>query len=344
VITIYFNVLLLKLHCLPDFLSVSHNAGLLAYLQCLRKNGCAKKNSMELSVQRQNYPRASQRQPGNADYLAFFFGIPLALAFLFSLVGIRLIQGMSYIDGLGYMVLHMLLAWWLTSAGAWTVRFLCRSWQPPVIALCIMGFIASMIPAAVLFQKLGDLYASWYPVFAANRADVVVPSWTLEYLAHFARYSIPALPLFMAGVYGYRALTGVDWLGYAAATDETGQAENAAVDGQTARQVARAGLISGSKLAQNAEIIAIKAEQHYIHIWSDQGKDMVRYRFKDVPFSLHGCNGEQVHRSWWVNFDQVRDVRKAGRSLELEMTDGSVVPVSLAHRNIVLRALNVELH
>ncbi len=106
----------------------------------------------------------------------------------------------------------------------------------------------------------------------------------------------------------------------------------------------RATLIEGSQLPADAEILAIKAEQHYIRIWSDRGRDLVRDRFKDVPDALAGTNGEQVHRSWWVNLGRVANLQKAGRSIELQLDGDLRVPASLAHRNTVLRELGEEQH
>ncbi len=204
-----------------------------------------------------------------------------------------------------------------------------------------MGFLGTIIPAAMLFQELGDLYAGWYPVFAANRADKALPSWTLEYISHFARYSLPALPLFILGIYGYRSLMGVSWLAYDAPEDE---APPPVEPVDAARPAPLAALIDGSRLPADAEILAIKAEQHYIRIWSDQGKDLVRFRFKDVPAVLADTSGDQVHRSWWANLGRVETVSKAGRSIELCLPGDIHVPVSLAYRNTVLRELGEEIH
>ena len=49
--------------------------------------------------------------------------------------------------------------------------------------------------------------------------------------------------------------------------------------------------------------------------------------------------GLQVHRSWWVNYRQVRSARKSGRSIELLMENKLTVPVSLANRNTVIKVL-----
>jgi len=291
-------------------------------------------------------PPPLARAPHWLDYLLFFAGIPTCIAIMFSLVGIRLTNGMPYLDALIYMILHMFTAWWTVSLGAAFIKFSFRSWRPPVLAVCLLGLLVALIPAAFAFQAIGRWYADMYPVFAANRADLALPSWDLAYLLHFIRYSIPVLPLFLAGVYGYRFVTGVDWFGYdnsdrtgAIDVDRSNTDKNAEPETKPTRQ-ATAGLIDGTRLPASAKLIAIKAEQHYIQIWSDQGNDLVRYRFRDLDKNLRGYKGSQVHRSWWVNLDEVQSYRKAGRKIELVISKDLTVPVSLSYKNAVLDQLD----
>jgi hypothetical protein len=286
-------------------------------------------------------PAPLRRAPRPLDYPLFFIGVPVGLAIVFSLVGTRLTYGMPYFDALIYMMLHMFVAWWSVNLGAAIVKWCFRSWQPPAIAVCILGLLIALIPAAFLFQMMGDFYATLYPVFATNRQDSVVPNWDLPYLVHFIRYSLPVLPTFLAGVYGYRYATGVDWYGYRrqpVPAKNLAEAEPTGSHEEAARQ-ATAKLIAGSKLPPEAHIIAIKAEQHYIKIWSDQGTDLVRYRFRDLSKRLRDCNGNQVHRSWWVDLDSVQSFRQTGRKLELTIGPDLTIPVSQSYKNTVLAIL-----
>ena len=287
-----------------------------------------------------NRPAPAARAPVWQDYLLYFLGIPVGLAVVFSLVGIRLTYGMPYLDALLYMLLHMFTAWWTVNIGASIIKYSFRSWQPPTIAVCILGLMIALLPAVFLFEVLGDFYGTLYPVFETNRTDQIQPSWTLEYLTHFVRYSIPVLPTFLIGVYGYRYATGVDWFGYPRTESaDSRQDDNVTTDTARVRK-ATVDLIEGSKLPADAEILAIKAEQHYIQIWSDQGAELIRYRFKDIGNTLAECNGSQVHRSWWVNFDKIQSSRNAGRKVELIINSELSVPVSLAYKNAVLSKLD----
>jgi len=254
---------------------------------------------------------------------------------LFSLVGIRLTTGMPYLDSLGYMLIHMSIAWWSVSIGSSIVKQLFRSWEPPVIAVCTLGYFLLLIPTVFIYQTLGEWYGGMYPSFAAARADTDLPGWGLVYLLHFIRYSIPALPLFLAGVYGHKALNGVRWFSYPSQTLAIAAAEATVITG------ANAGLLRDTKLPADAILIAIKAEQHYIHIWTDKGTDMIRFRFKDLDSTLAHCNGGKVHRSWWINFDQVSAVNDDGRKLELIMNDDAnlAIPVSTSFKNSTLEKM-----
>jgi len=294
-------------------------------------------------------PASLRREPYWVDHLLFFVAIPVCIAMMFSLVGIRLTNGMPYIDALAYMTLHMFIAWWSVSLGATLIKFIFRSWRPPVLAICLMGLAVALIPAAFAFQAIGQFYAEMYPVFAANRTDLAQPAWDLAYLLHFIRYSIPVLPLFLTGVYGYRFATGVDWFGYGARdTEPEAYTVSDTVPAAPAKPEAKVlvsptvGLIEGTRLPSSAKLIAVKAEQHYIKIWSDQGTDLVRYRFRDLAKNLRGYKGSQVHRSWWVNLDEVQSCRQVGRKMELVIDANLTVPVSLSYKNAVLAILDSE--
>ena len=191
----------------------------------------------------------------------------------------------------------------------------------------------------VRFPGTGRFLRRYIPgVRRQPQADTVTPSWSLDYLIHFIRYSLPILPTFLAGVFGYRYASGVDWYGYAPPEGEALRALNTT----DYAAEATAGLIEGTKLPADARLIAIKAEQHYIQIYSDRGNDLVRYRFRDLAKTLTGSSGLQTHRSWWVNLNRVESCETDGRKLKLQLDNELTVPVSISYRNSVLAALDSQ--
>lgn len=75
------------------------------------------------------------------------------------------------------------------------------------------------------------------------------------------------------------------------------------------------------------EIIALQADDHYVHVHTAFGKGMIKYRFADAVAEL-GANGLQVHKSWWVNSAAIAGIKREKRNLFVELEDGTRVPVS----------------
>ncbi len=53
-------------------------------------------------------------------------------------------------------------------------------------------------------------------------------------------------------------------------------------------------------------------------------------RFSDAINALSDLNGMQVHRSHWVNLDDIQDTVKSQGKTLLEMSDGAQIPISRA--------------
>jgi hypothetical protein len=80
---------------------------------------------------------------------------------------------------------------------------------------------------------------------------------------------------------------------------------------------------------------AIKAEQHYIRIYTQEGDEMVLYRFSDAIKSLEGHDGLQVHRSYWVAAEAIEKIEPSGKSYEITLKNGIKVPVSRSNKKQV---------
>lgn len=78
-------------------------------------------------------------------------------------------------------------------------------------------------------------------------------------------------------------------------------------------------------------IHALRVEDHYTIALSAEGQEMLLLPLRDAIAAMQGREGMQVHRSWWVAHDAVRTARKKGRNVELELVDGTRVPVSRAN-------------
>jgi hypothetical protein len=81
-----------------------------------------------------------------------------------------------------------------------------------------------------------------------------------------------------------------------------------------------------------AELHAVSSEDHYLRVHTSLGEEMILMRLADAVRELSHADGLQVHRSWWVAKQGVRDEKRVdGRSL-LVLPSGTEVPVSRSYR------------
>ncbi|WP_206185260.1 LytTR family DNA-binding domain-containing protein [Sphingosinicella sp. CPCC 101087] len=79
---------------------------------------------------------------------------------------------------------------------------------------------------------------------------------------------------------------------------------------------------------RTAALLALEAHDHYVRVHTDAGIELISLRFSDALAELSGAHGFRVHRSWWVSAEAIKAARWRRASGELELTDGSIVPIS----------------
>lgn len=82
---------------------------------------------------------------------------------------------------------------------------------------------------------------------------------------------------------------------------------------------------------RRAAILAARAEDHYVRLYTTEGEALLLLRFSDALDALSACDGVRVHRSWWVARAAIETARwRRGRG-ELTLSIGSTVPVSRSY-------------
>lgn len=76
------------------------------------------------------------------------------------------------------------------------------------------------------------------------------------------------------------------------------------------------------------EVWALKAEDHYLRVFTPAGDALVLMRMADAVAELTGAPGLQVHRSWWVAEAALESVAREARRVELRLKNGLRVPVA----------------
>ena len=79
---------------------------------------------------------------------------------------------------------------------------------------------------------------------------------------------------------------------------------------------------------RRGELLAIRAEGHYLRIYTDKGEELITYRLSDALAEIPLADGMQVHRSWWV---ADRSLTAHRQSDSVRLVNGLEVPVSRSY-------------
>lgn len=79
---------------------------------------------------------------------------------------------------------------------------------------------------------------------------------------------------------------------------------------------------------QDATILALQGEDHYVRIHTEKGSDLLLLRLTDAIAEMGQTPGARTHRSWWVSKAAVGSVRRDNGRLAIVLTNGTEAPVS----------------
>lgn len=88
-----------------------------------------------------------------------------------------------------------------------------------------------------------------------------------------------------------------------------------------------------------ASVEVIRADDHYTCAMAADGEELVLYRFADATAELESGGWVRVHRSYCIRRDRIAHLRPRGRTLEVAMQGGMIVPVSERYRAVVERLI-----
>lgn len=83
----------------------------------------------------------------------------------------------------------------------------------------------------------------------------------------------------------------------------------------------------------------IRVTEHYLHVTSRHGQDVLRARLGDVVSELGDAVGVQIHRSTWVAFAAIQSVQEQDGKLRIQMSDGTSYQVARSRKQAVLDRL-----
>lgn len=285
---------------------------------------------------------STEGAPKNFSTLAVIvIGVPLVLSFVYTWVGAgQLAQHLSRTGAFFYWAGLLVPKWIAMDLGCRIVTPVLRPWSPPVILVVFLGAIL----AAVSFRPLSllylDLFLSW---------EWVQQCLPTTFVFEGANISVPTSPPEFAQVILQNAVSIALWTSIALVCGRWMEQPNYAVWGQIKEDELkpvvsdkisgapeqltpeRPSFMARAKLSNRASIRAIQAEDHYIRIFTDEGDDLVLFRFSDAVRDLADHDGLQIHRSFWVARNAIERVERAGKAYKVQLTGGHEIPLSRSY-------------
>ncbi len=191
--------------------------------------------------------------------------------------------------------------------------------------LLVGGWLISLPLAYAASASLAQVFASLAPALASSVVLPPMPPEVSGLAGGFLRDGMPGLVLWLATValfhFGLKLpLFGADPGSGRVAREATHEASTDDV---------LPGFITKLPLHLRARPIALKAERHYIHVYTEHGSARIHHAFGNALAELADGDGLQVHRSWWVRSSAVLSGQSTPSRLRL--VSGLEVPLSRSH-------------
>lgn len=270
--------------------------------------------------------------------LAFYLGVPLVISIYGALNNWELLQTAGYPVTLAFYAAHGFPPWWMTCASTSLAMWALRSIKPPPSVLLALGMMLGGLIALPYTNWLTALASEYWQ--NTTLTQQVAPLFSVDFWRYIARATIIWFGVNFVfdrflGLPRYRYVVprGYDFAATANGAKSDPEAPGppaAAIDsplpGFLARMPVRITV---------ADILAIKAEQHYIRVFTPQREYMILYRFSDAVREMEPATGLQVHRSYWVSKTAMGMVRPSAKKFSIRLTTGTCVPVSTPYHGVV---------
>lgn len=265
-------------------------------------------------------------------HIGYFVGVPLAVAIYAGLNNWEMQQIAGIWASLAFYVAHSILPWWTTCLLTTATKVSLARWKPPWLAILLIGHTLGCLVVTYFSNWLTGIYESSWPQLEIT--GQVVPLLSAEFWIYWARAGVIWVGInflfdrfFGLPLYRYVIPRGYD------VTPDNGRPDRTAGDNWDKRPP---GFIDRLPAALNPEeVLAIKAEQHYIKIYGSNKDYMILYRFSDAVRELDESLGQQVHRSWWVNTSAIQSVQAKAKDFRIKLKTGTEIPVSGPYQGLV---------
>lgn len=280
--------------------------------------------------------------------VAFYVAIPSVLA-VYTASSHRLLEVLPPLQVLIFCLTNALVAWWMLSGITRVVQKLLSRWRPhQIIILALgMGLAVWIYPPLAQFIDLGFL-GLWSSEETRQHLSQVIQAAPLS--TSFLPFVWRDFVIWIAANLLFDRVLGLPRYRYDApdaqaiedpAIEDPAEEQEIEIADSPSLPIAQdkipvPGFLQRMEMPVDLDmVIALKAEQHYMSVYTHDKKYIVLYRFGDALTELPEDLGWQVHRSWWIRNSVLKCLYQSGRKMYAELITGDRVPVSNQNQAMV---------
>ncbi len=261
----------------------------------------------------------------NISGVCFYFGVPIVVAYLMTHNFMMVAENASTIAVYLYYLGWMVFSWGATILMTNIMYFTLYKWEPKLLYILFLG----QLTALIIFLWPARLYLYWgAELFPENQVlNSLEPlAFTYETFLRIVQRNIPNFVLWICLNLFYRIVLTIPRYQY-------GDIQ------ETSKQSIPYGLPRFlHKLPEDikGELLAMKAEDHYVRIYTENGNALIHCRFTDAIIDIEPyTEGIRVHRSYWVNPKSIVRLKSANKSKKLILKNDLTIPISRSYQNEV---------
>lgn len=266
--------------------------------------------------------------------LAFYLGVPIIVALYGGLNNWQLIETAGYGPALTFYAAHAILPWLTTCALTSLAMVMLARWKPSPYVLMAVGSIAA---AFVTLRYTNWLTAAWQARWPMDQLHQQIASL---FSAEFWRYTASATAMWFVVNFIFDRFLGLPRYryliprGYDFHLPATREKTEQVIDKSASPTLP--GFMERIPVDLSLdEVLMIKAEQHYIRVYTAEREYMLLYRFSDAVRELGADIGLQVHRSYWVNRKAIDCINPRAKKFVIKLITGAEIPVSTPYHAMI---------
>jgi hypothetical protein len=271
-------------------------------------------------------PDPKQRRDG----LLFHALVPVALGSILGANQTGIAFYLPWAFSVAYWIILSVLTWqalhWLTTAFAYLTR--------PIHLPLLVVLVAGALLTTFVMRPFMYVYSGWFEDFLhSGRSVQPMPEfrWEIDFFLHHLQLWAGVLVVWVSINMIFDRFVGSPRYRPASIAPRLMPLPDKApvtADGPSDRPAPT----TAFGLPVGSTVLALKAEDHYVRVFSDRGEKLLLMRISDAIAALGGVEGARVHRSYWVAKSAVERTDSQGRNVTLHLKNGVQVPVSQTYK------------